>query len=280
MLKRRGAEVADTILICQGEIGYTAQIADKNQNIMTTYQPLITLIQNRIEQQDKSPLYLKIADSVKLATEQHILKGGDFIPTEREFSELLKVSRITVRKALDILDKDGVIVRSRGLGTMISETVEYSGKSATGFSQQVVLKGKKPDTLWIKKDMVPCSADMAVILNISENDNVFLLKRVRFIDEQAVSIEESYVPADLIHDPDDIQLSLYDYFRSRDIQPAKTQSRVSAKMPTEEFLEKLNIDQNTPVLLIEQTAYDRTGRPIEYSINHCRGDLYVFISED
>ncbi|WP_199436354.1 GntR family transcriptional regulator [Vibrio owensii] len=246
---------------------------------MTTYQPLIELIKARIEQKDKSPLYMKISESVKTATEQKILKGGDFIPTEREFSELLGVSRITIRKALDVLDKDGVIVRSRGLGTMISDTVEYSGKAATGFSQQVVLKGKKPDTLWIKKDTMPCSAEIAETLNLKEGDEVFLLKRVRYIDEQAVSIEESYVPSELIHDPDDIQLSLYDYFHSQNITPSKTQSRVSAKMPTEESLEKLNIDLTTPVLLIEQTAFDSTGRPIEYSINHCRGDLYVFVSE-
>ncbi|KPL96663.1 MULTISPECIES: GntR family transcriptional regulator [Vibrio] len=247
---------------------------------MSAYQPLLTLIQERIEQKDKSPLYLKIADSVKLATEQQMLKGGDFIPTEREFSDKLGVSRITVRKALDILDKEGVIVRSRGLGTMISETVEYSSKEATGFSQQVVLKGKKPDTLWIKKDVIACSSEIAKMLKIAENDQVFLLKRVRYIDEQAVSIEESYVPAHLIHDPDEIQLSLYDYFRSQDISPTKTQSRVSAKMPTEEFLEKLNIDETVPVLLIEQTAYDKKGVPIEYSINRCRGDMYVFVSED
>ncbi len=51
-------------------------------------------------------------------------------------------------------------------------------------------------------------------------------------------------------------------------------------MPTEEFLEKLNIDDTVPVLLIEQTAYDKKGVPIEYSINHCRGDMHVFVSED
>ncbi len=247
---------------------------------MNTYQHLIDLIKTRIQTKDKSPLYLKVADSVKLATEQQILKGGDFIPTEREFSELVGVSRITIRKALDILDKEGVIVRSRGLGTRISETLEYSSKEATGFSQQVVLKGKKPDTLWIKKDTIPCSEEIAKQLKIAPDDEVFLLKRVRYIDEQAVSIEESYVPSHLIHNPDEIQLSLYDYFRSQDIVPTKTQSRVSAKMPTEEFLEKLHIEESIPVLLIEQTAFDKKGTPIEYSINRCRGDMYVFVSED
>lgn len=247
---------------------------------MNSYQHLIELIKTRLQQQDKSPLYLKVADSIKLATEQRILTGGDFIPTEREFSDLIGVSRITIRKALDILDKEGVIVRSCGRGTMISDTLEYSSKAPTGFTQQVVLKGKKPDTLWIKKETVACSEAIAKQLNIVENDDVFLLKRVRYIDDQPVSIEESYVPAHLIHDPDEIQLSLYDYFRSHNIILSKTQSRVSAKMPTEEFLEKLQLDEAVPVLLIEQTVFDSQGEPIEYSINRCRGDKYAFLSED
>jgi len=247
---------------------------------MNSYQPLLDLIKSRIQKTDKSPLYLKVADSVKLATEQKTLKGGDFIPTERELSELVGVSRITIRKSLDILEKEGVIVRSRGLGTMISKTLEYSGKEATGFSQQVVLKGEKPDTLWIKKDTIPCPEEIAKQLKILPNDEVFLLKRVRYINDQAVSIEESYVPSHLIHDSDEIQISLYDYFRSRGIVPTKTKSSVSAKIPTEEFLENLKIKENIPVLLIEQTAFDNKGIPIEYSINQCRGDMYVFVSED
>ena len=247
---------------------------------MNDYQPLIDLIKSSIDKKDKSPLYMKVANAVKQATEHKILKGGDFIPTERELSSLVGVSRITIRKSLDLLEQDGVIVRSRGLGTMISDTVEYSGKEATGFSQQVVLKGKKPDTLWIKKDTIACSEEIAGQLNIAPQDEVFLLKRVRYIDEQAVSIEESYVPSHFIHDPEEIQLSLYDYFRSQDMAPTKTQSRVSAKMPSSEVLDKLQIDNNVPVLLIEQTAFNRQGTPIEYSINHCRGDMYVFVSED
>ncbi len=73
------------------------------------------------------------------------------------------------------------------------------------------------------------------MLKIAENDQVFLLKRVRYIDEQAVSIEESYVPAHLIHDPDEIQLSLYDYFRSQDISPTKTQAECLQRCQQKSF---------------------------------------------
>ncbi|PSW20488.1 GntR family transcriptional regulator [Photobacterium sanctipauli] len=247
---------------------------------MNDYNNLIKLIKARLEQKDKSPLYVKVAESVKQAIQQKLLVGGDFLPTERELSEMLGISRITVRKALDVLDKDGVIVRSRGCGTMVSDTLEYSLKEPKGFSQQVVLKGKRPDTLWIKKEVVPCNDDVASQLDISAGDEVFLLKRIRYIDDQPVSIEESYVPAHLIGDADDIQMSLYEYFQSQNITLTRTKSRVSAQLPTDEFLEHLGLKSTVPVLVIKQAAYDVTGQVMEYSVNYCRGDMYVFVAEN
>ncbi|MGF1874677.1 GntR family transcriptional regulator [Photobacterium frigidiphilum] len=247
---------------------------------MNDYNSLISLIKARIAQKDKSPLYVKVSETIKQAIQQKMLVGGDFLPTERELSEMLSISRITVRKALDVLDKDQVVVRSRGCGTMVSDTLEYSLKEPKGFSQQVVLKGKRPDTLWIKKEIVASNADIAEQLNISVNDEVFLLKRIRYVDDQPVSIEESYVPAHLIADADDIQVSLYEYFRSQNIILTRTKSRVSAQMPTDEFLEHLGLKSTVPVLVIKQVAFDISGQLMEYSVNYCRGDMYVFVAED
>ncbi|SQJ18837.1 gntR family transcriptional regulator [Salmonella enterica subsp. enterica] len=61
-------------------------------------------------------------------------------------------------------------------------------------------------------------------LAIPAGSDVFLLKRIRYVDEDAVSIEESWVPAHLIHDVDAIGISLYDYFRRQHIYPQRTRS--------------------------------------------------------
>jgi DNA-binding GntR family transcriptional regulator len=80
--------------------------------------------------------------------------------------------------------------------------------------------------------MIPCSQEVGEQLKIASNDDIFLLKLIRYIDKQPVSIEESYVAAKLLKDPDEIQLSLYDYFRRQDIIPSNTQIRVSAQLTT------------------------------------------------
>lgn len=241
---------------------------------------LVEQLKQRFAAPDNVPLYLKFVETVKNAVRSGQLPQGNILPGERDLSQLTGVSRITVRKAMQALEDEGVVTRSRGYGTQINATLEYSLKEARGFSQQVVLRGKKPDTLWVNKRVVKCPADVAEQLAIPAESEVFLLKRIRYVDEDAVSIEESYVPTGLIADPDEIGVSLYDYFRSQNIIPQRTRSRVSARMPDSEFQTHIKLETAVPVLVIKQVAFDPQNRPIEYSISHCRSDLYVFVCEE
>ena len=241
---------------------------------------LITQLNERIAAADNTPLYLKFAETVKNAVRSGVLEHGNILPGERDLSQLTGVSRITVRKAMQTLEDEGVVTRARGYGTQINNIFEYSLKEARGFSQQVVLRGKKPNTLWVNKRIVACPDDVATQLVVEPRSDVFLLKRIRYVDDEAVSIEESWVPAHLIDDADAIGVSLYDYFRSRHIFPQRTRSRVSARMPDTEFQSHIKMDEKIPVLVIKQVALDQQQRPIEYSISHCRSDLYVFVCEE
>lgn len=218
---------------------------------------LIAQLNERILAADNTPLYIKFAETVKNAVRSGVLEHGNILPGERDLSQLTGVSRITVRKAMQALEEEGVVTRSRGYGTQINNIFEYSLKEARGFSQQVVLRGKKPDTLWVNKRVVKCPEEVAQQLAVEAGSDVFLLKRIRYVDEEAVSIEESWVPAHLIHDVDAIGISLYDYFRSQHIYPQRTRSRVSARMPDAEFQSHIQLDSKIPVLVIKQVALDQ-----------------------
>ena len=241
---------------------------------------LIDQLNERIAAPDNTPLDLKFAETVKNAVRNGVLEHGNILPGERDLSQLTGVSRITVRKAMQALEAEGVVTRARGYGTQINNIFEYSLKEARGFSQQVVLRGKKPNTLWVNKRVVKCPEEVASQLSVPPESEVFLLKRIRYVDDDAVSIEESWVPVGLIHDPDAIGISLYDYFRSQNIFPQRTRSRVSARMPDSEFQTHIRMDDKIPVLVIKQVALDQQNRPIEFSISYCRSDLYVFVCEE
>ncbi len=105
---------------------------------------LIAQLNERISAADLIlPLYMKFAQTVKDAVRSGILEHGNILPGERDLSQLTGVSRITVRKAMQALEEEGVVTRARGYGTQINNIFEYSLKEARGFSQQVVLRGKK-----------------------------------------------------------------------------------------------------------------------------------------
>ncbi|WP_312239587.1 GntR family transcriptional regulator [Pantoea sp.] len=246
---------------------------------MTDHTALFSRLTTTLADKSRTPLYKRFATAIQEAVRDGTLAHEQILPGEREFSQSLNISRITVRKAMNELEKNGVVHRSRGYGTQICSPFEYSLKEPKGLSQQAVLRGKKPDTVWINKSKMPCSAETGEKLGLSEGSDVYLLKRIRYVDQQAVSVEESWVPARFIADADEIGISLYDYFQRQHILPVKLQSRVSACMPDEALQQQIALPANVPVLVIKQLALDAQGNPVEYSISYCRSDMYVFIAE-
>jgi len=245
---------------------------------MKDYSALLVRLEQQLAVTDKTPLYQRFARIIKQAVRQGDLQQDDFLPSEREFSLHLNISRITVRKALSLLEQQGIIWRSRGYGTQIRSQLEYSLQEPQGLSQQAVLLGKHPDTEWISKSAIACPADIARQLQVPVNSQVFLFKRIRYVDKEAVSLDESYIPAELIDNPEDIGISLYDYLRAHGIVPAKTQSRVTTRMPDPALQQQITLSAAIPVLVIKQLALSADGQPVEYSISYCRGDMYAFIS--
>ena len=241
---------------------------------------LIELLHHALNSKKTKPLYLIVAEAINDAIKSDILAQGDFLPSERELSLLLGISRITTRKAFEMLEQQNLITRSRGYGTFVNKTLEYSLKTPQGFSRQLILKGKKPNTIWINKTIVPATEEMSRHLHLKPNSNVFMLKRIRYANEEAVSVEESYVPTSLIKNSDEIDLSLYDYFYQQQIVPSRTKSWVSAQMPDNAFQEYIKLDKMIPILLIKQVVFDQQNQPIEYSINYCRSDMYTFVAEE
>ena len=246
---------------------------------MTDHTALFSRLTFTLADNSRTPLYKRFATAIKDAVRDGVLVHEEILPSERDFSQSLNISRITVRKAMDALEKEGVVLRSRGYGTQICTQFEYSLKEPKGLSQQAVLRGKKPDTVWINKSKIQCDAEIAEKLGLNKGSEVYLLKRIRYVDQQAVSVEESWVPARYITNADEIGISLYDYFHQQQILPVKSQSRVSARMPNEALQQQIALPDNVPVLVIKQLALDAQGNPLEYSISYCRSDMYVFIAE-
>ena len=235
-------------------------------------QQLLNKLQQDIAQTGSMPIYLRFNESLREAIDQGIVKPGDFLPSERAFTDALKISRITVRKALACLEQDDIIGRGRGFGTMVKNVptppLAYSLATIKGFSGEVNLQGRIPGSVWLKRERVVASVSVAEKLSIPT------------VDHSPVSLAISYVVEDAIDDVEQIGNSLYDYLRSRRIQFGKLYSQISACLADNELREKLLIKEPSAMLVIRQTLLDHELRPLEYSINYCRGDMYEYSTED
>lgn len=241
-------------------------------------QAVLTYIKEKLQINNSVPIYIKLAESVKNALKEGTLHEGDFLPTERKICDYTMTSRVTIRKALELLEKDKIIIRQHGKGTYIADTAKQHLSFAKSFSQKIILSGRTPDTVWISKSLVDANTFLIEHFSLSQTAKVFLLKRVRSVDGLPISIEESYVPTQLINSLDDVKLSLFDYFKEQGIIPAKMSSKVTAEVANEGLIKVTDYEVGQPMLVIKNFVYADNGQPIEYSINYCRGDMYEFVT--
>lgn len=246
-------------------------------NIELKKNNLLSYISSKINIDNNVPIYIKLAEAIKSALDDGLINEGDYLPTERKLSIYTETSRVTIRKALEVLEKDKIIIRQHGKGTYVADAAKRHLSFAKGFSQKIILSGRNPDTVWISKSLVNANEFLVKHFSLPQDATVFLLKRVRSIDGSPISIEESYVPTQLIDSVDDVKLSLFEYFKENNIVPAKMHSKVTAEVANKSLVEVTGYNTGQPMLVIKNFVYDEEGKPIEYSINYCRGDMYEFV---
>src|SRR5215216_8143548 len=105
------------------------------------------------------PLYRRLHDALRGAIESSVLKPQDALPPERELASDFSVSRITVRKALDALVADGLLIRKQGAGTFVAGRVEKQFAKLTSFSEDMAARGRTARSEWIMQTESTVNSD-------------------------------------------------------------------------------------------------------------------------
>lgn len=225
-------------------------------------------------------LYYKIVQYISIGIEDGRFKPGDALPSERKLEEMFGVSRTTVRKALDILDREGYIEKIHGKGSFIArKKLVKDIPHLVSFTQYMELQGLKVSSVVLEKELRVADFQMRKLLNITASDcKVLYIRRLRRVNGEPLVISSSYIPGYLGVDPDrDYSGSLYDYFMNDlQIKLSWKEEVVEALFPSPCDAELLQINENVPVLTVTGLVYDIESRPIEYSQQFFRGDRYKF----
>src|SRR5579859_5230199 len=123
---------------------------------------------------------------------------GNAIPSERQLSADLGVSRLTVRAALDDLAREGYVVRRRGSGTYVQQRKIAQELTMTSFSEDMRRRGMEPGSRTLSLDWQLAGARMGRFLNVSPGAEIVVVKRLRLADGVSMAIETLHIPAEVV----------------------------------------------------------------------------------
>jgi GntR family transcriptional regulator len=191
------------------------------------------------------------------------------IPSERDLCEMFGVSRPTVRRALDELEQEGELYRLAGKGTFIAEKkyIDHAMQWFIGFHEDASMQQKAPSSMVLQQIVMPAPLEVADMLGIPQNSDVFLLERLRFINDEPICLVSSYIPAAISSDlirTDFSNKSLYDFLKTQNITIFKAKRSIEVKKANIPESTYLNIEKDSPVVLFQSLGFTEDGSPFEF----------------
>lgn len=233
-----------------------------------------------LHKSDPTPLYLQLQKLLRDAIHGELMKADEAIPAERDLAEEFAVSRITVRKAIGGLVTDGLVARRRGAGTFVTRPrVEKSFSKLTSFSQDMISRGRKPYSKWIRRTAGAVTPEEALSLGLSPGSLVYRFHRIRYADDISMALEHSTVPAYCLPSVESVGDSLYEALEAAGHLPVRALQRLRAIGFSTEQAEALGVEPGAPGLSIERRGYLSDGRTAEFTQSYYRGDAYDVVAE-
>ncbi len=228
-----------------------------------------------INKKSPIPLYFQIKNYILNEIESGHWSKNNPIPSERELCDMAKVSRMTVRHAINELVNEGFLYRLKGKGTYITHS-KIEQKNIMSFSDMVRNKGEMPITeilFFEKEKRLP---EIALKLDLEPESLFYHMKRLRRATDVPVAIEECYIPKAYCPNLErhDLSKSLYTLLLEEyNYSISQLDVKIEAVLiHNEQELELLKIAKHLPILKIYGTSITDTGLPLFYETSFYRSD--------
>lgn len=224
------------------------------------------------------PLYYQISTRLEKAILEETLPAGSRLENEVALGNRLGISRPTIRRAIqDLVDK-GLLVRRRGIGTQVVHGKVTRNVELTSLFEDLSRSGQKPQTEILTSTIGEADERVAEALAVEVGSPTVHLVRLRKADGVPLALLDNVLPADFI----DLDLEalkthgLYQLLRARGVTMRVAKQRIGARVASPREGQLLDVTKGAAVLTMSRTAFDSSGRAIEFG-QHCyRPDLYSF----
>ena len=229
------------------------------------------------------PLYIQLKNEL-LKDIRENYKPTDIIPAEGELEKFYDVSRITVRRAIEELGKEGILVKKQGKGTFVKEQkILYDANSIGSLTQRLKKQNHLLQTKSIEFEIIESEHYVKELL---ECDTLLCIKRFRVLDDVPFALMKNYLDIKKVPNlKEKFKIeSLYTFLKEQySIEFYNAEETVEAKAASKEDAKKLNIDEKYPLLSLHRLSFDKHNNPVEYSDIVINSDMYkhkIILSND
>src|SRR6476620_8715804 len=229
-----------------------------------------------IDSQSPVPLYHQLAEQFSNAITDGQLRPGDAFENEIAVAERLQVSRPTVRRAIQELVDQGLLLRRRGLGTTVANSKVHRKFELTSLYDDLLREQREPRTTVVQHE-ISTNERAAAALDLPADTALLHVVRVRYAGDTPLALMRNWLPpalSDLTRQDLEKQ-GLYAALRERGVKPVVAQQSIGARMPTALERRHLEMRGSQPVLTMTRMAFDASGDAVEFGDHSYRASDYT-----
>jgi GntR family transcriptional regulator len=233
----------------------------------------------RLDRDSATPAYAQIAEGLRSLIESSTLAEGVTLPSERELCQHFGVSRMTLRQALDVLERSELIRSERGRGTFVrARQIEKHQQEFRSFSEEMAARGAVVSSRLINLRICTPEPVAQEFFGVSREERVFYIERIRLADAIPMALESVQILVARCPDLARFNLekdSLYRILKQEyGIHLVRSVEEIGAVAAPARVRALLGLQRSTPLLEIHRRAYAPGDQPVEYTCSRIRGDRY------
>ena len=228
-----------------------------------------------------TPLYVQIEEQLRREMDKPEYRNGKKFPNEEVLAKELGVSRSTLRQAINKLVYEGLLIRKKGKGTIVSnKSVTTKANNWLSFSQEMKALGIKVKNYELDVKYVEPTDEICNFFNIDKSMKVLKLERLRGgINKPFVYFISYFNPKIQLSLEDDFSSPLYEVLEKHNVIVKLSKEEVSAILADEVLAKKLQIEVGMPILKRKRFVYDRVGDPVEWNEGYYDADSFTYTIE-
>jgi DNA-binding GntR family transcriptional regulator len=224
------------------------------------------------------PLYFQVARQMESAIESGALGPGDRLENEMDLADRLGLSRPTMRQAIQELVSKGLLVRKRGVGTLVVHRQVKRQLELTSLHDDLSRLKGRPSTEVLAHAVQHADDDVAEHLRLAAGAEVLYIERLRYTLDEPLALMRNWLPMELapLLDRDKLESrGLYALIRAGGVHMRVATQRVGARSATTREARLLGLGRGAPLLTAERSTYDDRGAAIEFARHIYRSDNYT-----